>query len=119
MVFVIDADSNITAYANATAPNGAELKLREQGFASEKELATLAGAWPGARLIKIWNGLPGATPVKKFTDRKKAVARIWKSIQSLVPAAEPDTSSEALQAEEASAKKTAPKSAKTPKSAKA
>src|SRR5258708_10559074 len=88
MTFVIDAENNITAYAADTAPAGAELKLSEHAFGSEKELANLAGTWPGARLIEIWNSLPGATPVKKFTDRKKAVARIWKSIQSLVPAQE-------------------------------
>src|SRR3954454_5264985 len=88
MTFVIDAENNITAYAADTAPAGAELKLSEHPFGSEKELPSLAGTWPGARLIEIWNSLPGATPVKKFTDRKKAVARIWKSIQSLVPAYE-------------------------------
>jgi len=88
MTFVIDADNNITAYPADTAPAGAELKLSEHSFGSEKELANLAKTWPGARLIEIWNSLPGATPVKKFTDRKKAVARIWKSIQSLVPALE-------------------------------
>lgn len=85
MTFVIDADNNITAYANAAAPGSAELKLSEHRFGSEKELATLAATWPGARLVEIWNTLPGATPVKKFTDRKKAVARIWKAIQRLVP----------------------------------
>ena len=35
------------------------------------------------RLIEVWNGIPGLTPVKKFTDRKSAVGRIWKAIQSL------------------------------------
>ena len=79
MTFVIDADNKITAYAGATAPEGAELKLSEHRFGSERELATLAGSWPGGRLIEIWNSLPGVTPVKKFTDRKKAVARIWKA----------------------------------------
>jgi hypothetical protein len=34
-------------------------------------------------MIEVWNGIPGLTPVKKFTDRKSAVARIWKAIQSL------------------------------------
>lgn len=91
MTFVIDAENNITAYTDATAPDGAELKLSEQCFSTEKELAALVGVWPGARLIEIWNTLPGVTPVKKFTDRKKAVARIWKSIQSLVSA--PDATS--------------------------
>jgi hypothetical protein len=41
--------------------------------------------WPGSRLVEIWNTLPGVTPVKKFADRRKAVARIWKAIQSLGP----------------------------------
>ena len=43
----------------------------------------LAAQWPTARLVEIWNSLPGATPVKKFTDRKKAVTRIWTAIQNL------------------------------------
>jgi len=39
--------------------------------------------WPAARLIEIWNSLPGETPVRKFKDRATAVSRIWKAIQSL------------------------------------
>jgi hypothetical protein len=52
-------------------------------FANQRELADLAATWPANRLIEVWNGIPGLTPVKKFTDRKSAVARIWKAIQSL------------------------------------
>ena len=81
MTFVIDADNNITAYANATAPDGAELKLSEHRFGSEKDLATLAGSWPGVRLIEIWNSLPGVRPVKpelsagrRFSPFKKETA---------------------------------------------
>ena len=33
--------------------------------------------------MAIWNSLPGGTPVKRFTDRKTAVTRIWKRIQGL------------------------------------
>ena len=33
--------------------------------------------------MEVWNSIPGLTPVKKFTDRKSAVGRIWKAIQSL------------------------------------
>ena len=33
--------------------------------------------------MEIWNSIPGFTAVKKFTDRKTAVARIWKAIQNL------------------------------------
>ncbi len=98
MTFVIDAENNITAYTPDTAPSGTEVKLSEESFGSEKELAALAGTWPGARLIEIWNSLPGATPVKKFTDRKSAVARIWKSIQSLTPAPETETTEAATKA---------------------
>jgi len=89
MTFVIDSDNNITAYTNATAPEGVELKLNEQSFSTEKELATLAGSWPSTRLIEIWNTLPGAQPIKKFTDRKTAIARIWKAAQALTPAPTP------------------------------
>jgi hypothetical protein len=35
------------------------------------------------RLVEIWNGIPGETPVTRFTDRKRAVSRIWKAIQGL------------------------------------
>jgi hypothetical protein len=52
-------------------------------FTSSKDLASLASEWPTARLIDIWNGIPGVTPVSKFKDKKTAVTRIWNAIQSL------------------------------------
>ena len=39
-------------------------------FASQKELAELAAAWPAERLVAIWNSLPGVTPVKRFKERE-------------------------------------------------
>jgi hypothetical protein len=72
--------NNITAYATkheAIAVPDAE------PFSSAEELAKLATNWPVARLVEIWNSLPGVAPVKKFTDRKTAATRIWKAIQSL------------------------------------
>lgn len=39
--------------------------------------------------VDIWNSLAGVIPVRKFTDRNKAIARICKAIQSLVPASAP------------------------------
>jgi hypothetical protein len=54
-----------------------------QRFRNEAGLAKLAADWPAARLVDIWNSLPGATPVKKFKDRATALSRIWKAIQSL------------------------------------
>jgi hypothetical protein len=75
--FNIDAENNITALGSQQADFEGEI------FANQKELADLAAKWPANRLIEVWNGIPGLTPVKKFTDRKSAAARIWKAIQSL------------------------------------
>src|ERR1035437_5682282 len=83
--FTIDSDNNITIFApekqaKATDATGTE------AFTSQEELTKLAAEWPGGRLVEIWNSLTGVDPVKKFTDRKTAIARIWKAIQSLQPA---------------------------------
>jgi hypothetical protein len=75
--FIIDAQNSITALGNQQADFEGEI------FASQQELADLAAKWPANRLVEVWNGIPGLTPVKKFTDRKSAVSRIWKAIQSL------------------------------------
>jgi hypothetical protein len=85
--FSIDADHNITAYLDGEA-----LPAGEAHFASEKELAKLTTTWPLDRLVELWNNFAGVVPfddlrpVKKFTDRKTAVARIWRAIQRLAPA---------------------------------
>ena len=85
--FTIDSENNITVFASQQ-----QAKTSDQTgaviFTTQEELAKLAEGWPGGRLVEIWNSLPGATPVKKFTDRKTAIARIWKAIQSLQPAPE-------------------------------
>jgi hypothetical protein len=60
----------------------AEAVANAQRFRNEAGLARLAADWPVARLIDIWNSLPGATPVRKFRDRATAVSRIWKAIQN-------------------------------------
>ena len=84
-LFAIDKDETITAFPAADrVPEG------QEQFASEKELAKLAANWPKDRLVNIWNSFAGVAgfgadlkPVKKFTDRKTAVARVWKAIQKL------------------------------------
>ena len=85
--FTIDSENNITVFASMQ-----QAKTSDQTdaalFTTQEELNKLADGWPGGRLVEIWNSLPGATPVKKFTDRKTAIARIWKAIQSLQPAPE-------------------------------
>ena len=54
-------------------------------FRTERELAQLAATWPASRLQEIWNALPSTQPVRKFTDRKTAVRRIWNEIQKRKP----------------------------------
>src|SRR6266404_3349708 len=79
-IFTIDSENNIAAH-------GAASEITDQGseqFTSEKELAQLAADWPGTRLVDIWNRIPGLTPVKRFTNRAVATARIWKAVQTLV-----------------------------------
>jgi hypothetical protein len=50
--------------------------------------------WPASRLVDVWNGFAGAPPfaelkeVKRFTDRKSAVTRIWNAAPRLVEALE-------------------------------
>src|SRR3989454_1394884 len=75
--YTIDTENSITAHA--TKPEAGE----GESFGSQQELAGLVAEWPTDRLVEVWNGIPGLTPVKKFTDRKSAVSRIWKAIQSL------------------------------------
>jgi site-specific recombinase XerD len=84
--FTIDLDKNISAFAGL--PAGAD---ESQSFSTEKELAKLTAEWPASRLLDAWNSFAGVAPfdelkpVKKFTDRKAAVARIWAAIQRLSP----------------------------------
>src|SRR5882724_1215471 len=79
-IFTIDSENHIAAHGAASEITD---KACEQ-FTSEKELAQLAADWPGSRLVDIWNRIPGLTPVKRFTNRAVATARIWTAVESLV-----------------------------------
>ena len=86
----IAADNNITAFTAAEqVPEG------QDRFATEMEFAKLSSDWPISRFAEVWNAFAGVVPfddlkpVKKFTDRKTAVSRIWKAIQRLGAAAAP------------------------------
>jgi hypothetical protein len=108
--FLIDAENNIRALGSQQADFEGEI------FASQQELADLAAKWPANRLIEVWNGIPGLTPVKKFTDRKSAVARIWKAIQSLDGGGATEAATTApKEANKAKATAKQPKKAKTAK----
>jgi hypothetical protein len=92
MTFAIENDTNnITLHMTSQE---AAAEARAEIFHDEAGLVTLAACWPTARLVDIWNSLPGATPVKKFTDRKTAVTRIWNAIQRLAEHVPPAVDSE-------------------------
>ena len=88
--FTLDTDNSITAH---DAPPAAQDNV--VAFATEKEMTKLSADWPITRFVEVWNAFAGAPPlgdlkpVKKFTDRKTAVARMWKAIQALTPAPAP------------------------------
>lgn len=83
--FTMEIETNdITIHASAKE---AEAVPNSERFGNEAALARLAADWPAARLVAIWNSLPGVNPVQKFKDRASAVSRIWKALQSLEPAA--------------------------------
>ena len=84
--FTIDSENNIVAHTGP--PPGAD---ESQSFSTTRELAKLTAEWPVSRLVETWNSFAGVAPfddlkpVKKFTDRKAAVARIWAAVQRLSP----------------------------------
>ncbi len=78
--FTIDQENDIRVHASAQE---ADAVANAERFSTSAGLAKLAEKWPAARLVEIWNSLPGVSPVKKFTDRKTAATRIWKAIQGL------------------------------------
>jgi len=114
--FTIDCDNNITAFASVKEAKAADIAGAEY-FDSQKELAQLAASWPvdgargGSKLLELWNSLPGVTPVKKFTDRKTALARIWKAAQALTPPGAPQDAPDAPKAKGSRKKATSAKKA--------
>jgi hypothetical protein len=85
-MFTIDSENNIAVHT--VSPASAE---NLETFATQKELAKLAAEWPASRLVETWNSFAGVAPfddlkpVKRFTSRKAAVARIWAAVQRLSP----------------------------------
>ena len=117
-LFAIDADNTITAF-----PSAEQVPEGQEQFANEKELAKLAANWPADRLVQIWNSFAGVAgfgaelkPVKKFTDRKTAIKRIWTALQKLDGAAETEVPTAEATASEAAPPETTA-APKTPKGA--
>ncbi|MBI4464524.1 MAG: DUF3489 domain-containing protein, partial [Acidobacteria bacterium] len=98
--FTIDNENDITVFASYKE---AKTSGQEDAviFTSQDELAKLAAHWPTHRLVEIWNSLTGVPPVKKFRDRKTAITRIWKALQSLRPAPEAEACPERSRGEKA------------------
>src|SRR6185503_15394687 len=75
--FIINAENKVTAGAEAQ-PNAAGVVQ----FTTVDELTKVTRGWPMVRLVAVWNGLPGVTALRKFTDRHTALAQIWKTLQN-------------------------------------
>jgi hypothetical protein len=88
MIFTIDIENNISAFATQEEA-AATITTAYEFFTSDKELTQLATAWPAERLVAIYNGLPGAKPVKTFKTGKVGATKIWDAIQGLADAAKP------------------------------
>jgi Protein of unknown function (DUF3489) len=76
--YTIDEDNNITVHSSRKA-------ARDTGagvFDTAESLAKLIGPDP-RRLVEIWKGLTGVTPVRKFASRAIAVRRIFAEAQKL------------------------------------
>ena len=110
--FTIDNDNNITAFGSAEEAAAASTTPFDS-FASQKELAELAGGWPAERLVAIWNSLPGVKPVKSLKTAQVAAGRIWEGIPSLGETAKPKARAKAKGG--AQAAKGAPTKAKATK----
>jgi hypothetical protein len=78
MLFHLTTEGHIRT---SNEPGPADSDADAGSFASEQELQELASQWPMKRLVEIWNRLPGVERVIRFTDRKTAIARIWRANQ--------------------------------------
>jgi hypothetical protein len=77
-VFSITANNQVRVFASEQeAPTG------EAVFGSAEQLAALVQEWPIARLVEVWNQLPGVRQIRKFTDRKSGMRRLWQAVQGV------------------------------------
>src|SRR5579862_1010223 len=76
-IFTIDLENNVGVHASKNPASSAAGLMK---FESEQDLAALVANWPSSRLVEVWNKLPGAQRLGRFTDRKTAVRRIWKAV---------------------------------------
>jgi hypothetical protein len=114
--YIIDADNCISVETEFD-PNAAVTGSCR--FTSQEELATRTQDWPASRLVEVWNSFAGAPPfgdlkeVKRFTDRKSAVARIWNAAQRLGDDIEKETAAKGAPAKAKATKGATAKDAAT------
>src|SRR5664279_5264529 len=91
--YSIDSDNNLAVHPDKEAATK-EASATGAAFATEAQLSEATALWSASRLVDVWNGFAGAPPfaelkeVKRFTDRKSAVTRIWNVAQRLGEALE-------------------------------
>src|SRR5207249_1365207 len=78
MLFYLNSDGKIVSKTDNPRGGG---ECNGLTFAGEQELARILGEWPMQRLVETWNRLPGVRPLRRFEDRKTAIARIWRAVQ--------------------------------------
>jgi hypothetical protein len=76
--FTIDSDNNIAVHATRKAARATGAGV----FDTAENFAKLIGP-DNKRLVEIWNGLTGVTPVRKFTSRAVAARRIFAEVGKL------------------------------------
>lgn len=76
--FRINDDNSIDAFGALH-----ELSAQDLKFQSLSGLLQATADFPMKRLVEIWNGIPGLTPVKRFMNREAGLKRIWQAVQSL------------------------------------
>src|SRR5258708_33626055 len=77
--FTIDDQNHIAVFASAE--EAAQTSGSATVFDSQAAFAKVSVGWPLSRFVAVYNGISGNGELKKFADRKQAVARIWKAIQ--------------------------------------
>jgi hypothetical protein len=75
-MFSITTDNQVRVFASQE-----QVPAGSATFANAEELAALVHDWPMARLVEVWNQLPGAKQIRKFTDRKSGARRLWEAVQ--------------------------------------
>jgi len=123
-IYIIDADNCLSVETDKAPPSTA--REGDIYFATQEELAGKTEVLPTSRLVEVWNSFAGAPPfgdlkeVKRFTDRKAAIARIWQAAQRLGEEVEKEAAAEPAPAAKPKKAKAAPTAAKgAPKKAKA